>query len=127
MKKLPLIIMIIASFAYGQVWYPAILSENNNTYFYDPNSIRRSGDVVTYWEMVDYAKPLIVGTLAIASTRSKVAQNCQNRSFIVTDLIDYDGPRGAGNIVNIELARTSTWRDVPPGSVGEGLIQKVCN
>jgi hypothetical protein len=120
------IFLLLATSSFAQIWEPVVESENQVTYSYDSSTVKREGDIVTYWELVDYSKPLKSGNLMVISSKSKIIQDCKNNRFKVADLIDYDGHKGMGNIVNIELARTTNWYQGTPESVNEALKDKVC-
>ena len=87
--------------AYGQLWEPVVESDDGSVYSYDPTSVKREGDLVIYWELSDYSKPLKSGRLSVISSKSKITQDCKNNRYKVGDLIDYDGHKGTGNIVNV--------------------------
>ena len=125
-RLIPLSLFILANYAFGQIWDPVIQGDNGTVYSYDSVSVKREGDTVTYWELVDYSAPLKSGSLTVVSSKTKVIQDCKNNRFKVAELIDYDGHKGTGNIVNIELARQTNWYQGTPESVNEVLKNKVC-
>ena len=127
MKYFPLFLGVLVSLnAYGQHWEPIAQTDDGAVYSYDSASVKKDGDTVTYWELVDYSAPLKSGGLAVVSSKTKVIQDCKNNRFKVADLIDYDGHKGMGNIVNIELARQTNWYQSTPESVNEVLKNTVC-
>lgn len=125
-KKLLPLIFLIPNLSYGQVWEPVVESETGTRYSYDSSSLRREGDIVTYWELVDYKNPLKSKDLVVTSSKSKIIQDCKNNRFKVSDLIDYDGRNGTGNIVNIELIRMTDWYQGVSDSVNDVFMKLVC-
>jgi hypothetical protein len=123
---LPLCLMLSIGPTFGQSWEPVAETDNGTAYFYDAFSVKRDGDLVTFWELVDYPTPLRSGKLVVASSRSKIIQDCKNNRFKVTDLIDYDGRHGSGKIVNIELVKSTDWYLGTPESINEALKNRVC-
>ena len=112
--------------AYGQLWQPVVESDDGSVYSYDPATVKREGDIVTYWELSDYSKPLKSGHLIVASSKSKIIQDCKNNRYKVGDLIDYDGHKGAGNIVNVAMVTETNWYKGGEGSVNEVMKDLVC-
>ena len=95
-------------------------------YSYDSSSVKKDGDIVTYWELVDYSTPLKSGNLLVVSSKTKVIQDCKNNRFKISDLMDYDGHKGMGNIVNVELVRKTDWYQGQEGSVNDVMMKLVC-
>jgi hypothetical protein len=127
MKKLLFILFLfIASPAYSQLWEAVTSSDGQNIYSYDPASIKREGDIVTYWELVDYSIPWKSGNLTIVSSKTKVVQDCKNNKYKISDLIDYDARKGKGNIVNVEMQRQTDWYQGAEGTVTDEMMKLVC-
>jgi len=124
--KILTLFFLMSNSTFGQVWEPVIESENNTVYSYDPTSVKRDGDVVTYWELSDYSTPLKSGKLVVVSSKSKVIQDCKNNRYKVGDHIDYDGHKGTGNIVNVAMVTETNWYSGQMGSVNEIMRDKVC-
>ena len=126
MKKLFLLSFFILNTSQAQIWEPVIESDENAVYSYDPTSLKRVGDIATYWELSDYSKPLKAGGLVVVSSKSKIIQDCKNNRYKVADLIDYDGHGGTGKIVNVAMVTETNWYRGVSGSVNEVMKSKVC-
>jgi len=126
MKKLFFLLLLISTSSYGQLWETVVESETNTVYSIDSSSVKREGDIVTYWELVDYKTPLKSGNLVVVSSKSKVIQDCKNNRFKVSDLIDYDGHNGMGNVVNVTMVSVTDWYKGTPDSVNSLLKERVC-
>ena len=125
-RLVTLIALLFSINVYGQLWESVVESESNTIYSYDPSSVMRDGDMVTYWEMADYKTPLKSGNLVVVSSKSKVIQDCTNNRFRVSDLVDYDGHNGNGNIVNVTMVSVTGWYKGTLNSVNDVLKEKVC-
>lgn len=119
-------LLLIALNVHGQTWEVVAESEKKTTYSYDPASVKRAGEIVTFWELVDYSAPLKSGKLTIRSSRTKIIQDCKNKRFKVADLIDYSGHNGTGAIVNVELVKMTGWYQNLPDSINDAFREKVC-
>jgi len=117
----------ITSLVFGQEWIPIVESRTKDTYSYDLSTIVRDGDIVTFWELIDFKTPIKVNNTVVVSSKTKMIQNCRNNEFKISDFIQYDGHNGNGNIVNIELVKTTDWLEGLPGSVNLVIKNKVCN
>lgn len=127
MKRIFILLSIFLSLrAYGQLWEPVVESDDGSVYSYDPTTVKREGDIVTYWELSDYSKPLKSGRLSVISSKSKITQDCKNNRYKVGDLIDYDGHKGTGNIVNVAMATETNWYIGQEGSVNEVMKNFLC-
>jgi hypothetical protein len=126
-KRIFILLSIFLSLrAYGQLWEPVVESDDGSVYSYDPTTVKREGDIVTYWELSDYSKPLKSGRLSVISSKSKITQDCKNNRYKVGDLIDYDGHKGTGNIVNVAMATETNWYIGQEGSVNEVMKNFLC-
>jgi hypothetical protein len=126
MKHLFLLTLVISVNIYGQVWEPVVESETGTRYSYDSSSLKREGDIVTYWELVDYKNPLKSKDLVVTSSKTKIIQDCKNNRFKVSDLIDYDSHGGTGKIVNIEMIRQTDWYYGKSESINDVFMKLVC-
>lgn len=127
MKNLLLLCFLLSTGpAFGQLWEPVVESDDGSVYSYDPTTVKREGDIVTYWELSDYSKPLKSGYSMVTSSKSKIIQDCKNNRYKVGDLIDYDGHKGTGNIVNVAMVTETNWYKGGEGSVNEVMKNLVC-
>ena len=85
MTRFLFLISLILSFnVYGQIWETVVESEDHNVYSYDPSSIKQDGDMVTFWEMIDYKIPIKSGKSMVLSTKTKIIQDCKKNRFKVS-------------------------------------------
>jgi len=126
MNRLLVFLFLFSFSVYGQVWEPVVESENGSIYSYDSTSVKREGDIVTYWELSDYSSSLKSSGIVVVSSKSKVIQDCKNNRYKVGDIIDYDGHKGIGNIVNVIMVTETNWYQGGLGSVNEVMKDKVC-
>ena len=126
-KKLLMVSLLFISVnTFGQLWEPVVENDDGSVYSYDPTTVKREGDIVTYWELSDYSKPLKSGYSMVTSSKSKIIQDCKNNRYKVGDLIDYDGHKGTGNIVNVAMVTETNWYKGGEGLVNEVMKNLVC-
>lgn len=126
MRFLIFLAVLLSFNAHGQSWEQVVESESGTIYSYDTSSIKRDGDIVTFWELVDYKVPLKSRNLLVVSSKTRVIQDCKNNRFKVAELMDYDSPRGMGKIVNVQLSGQTNWYQGESGSVNDALRERVC-
>ena len=126
MKKLLLLLLIVSNSSFGQVWETVVESEDHNVYSYDPSSIKQDGDMVTFWEMIDYKTPMKSGKSMVLSSKTKIIQDCKNNRFKVSDMIEFDGHNGLGNMVNVTVGSNTNWYTTKLDSINEVLKEWVC-
>jgi hypothetical protein len=125
-KKLLLLLLIVSNSSFGQVWETVVESEDHNVYSYDPSSIKQDGDMVTFWEMIDYKTPMKSGKSMVLSSKTKIIQDCKNNRFKVSDMIEFDGHNGLGNMVNVTVGSNTNWYTTKLDSINEVLKEWVC-
>ena len=127
MTRFLFLVSLILSFnVYGQVWEPVVESDNHTIYSYDSSSIKREGDIVTYWELVNHKTPLKNGESLVLSSKTKIIQDCEKNRFKVSDMIEYDGHNGLGNMVNVTIGSETNWYPTEKDSINEVLKEWVC-
>ncbi len=91
--------------------------------YVDLSSIKKVGNEVYYFELLDYVKPTKHGHL---SDRAYNQLNCLNLSYRYLKNFFYLEPMANGKVdlVNDEV---SEWYDTTEGSLGEQIRQFVCN
>jgi hypothetical protein len=127
MKKIiSIFLYFLSSYAFCQIWEPVVESETNTVYSYDPTSVKREGNLVTYWTLSNYGVPLKDGNRTVLSSKSKVIQDCKVDRYRIADLIEYDGPNGRGSVVNVAMLTMTNWYYGRAGSINDVMREKVC-
>jgi len=127
MSRLFIFLSLICSFnVYGQVWETVVETDDHTMYSYDASLIKRDGDIVTFWELVDYKTSIKSGKSIVLSTKTKIIQDCKNNRFKVSDMIEFDGHNGLGSMVNVTVGSNTNWYTTKPDSINEVLKEWVC-
>ena len=107
--------------AYAANWVYVTTAQTNAVYYYDSDTIRRSGNQVTVWEKVDHSRDKRV---KYREALSRYRYDCADRTSTLLQATDYY-PDG-----KIETFTWETYeqkeRAVTPDSVMEGMLEAVC-
>ena len=122
-KLLALLFSILISFnSYGE-WIRIIASEGgNDTFYVNTNSIKKNNGYVYWWEMRDSLKPDKFGDMS-DKTYGQVDCDSMRYQYLQMTFFKHSMGEGEGETHTPE----SGWRYAPPDSVGETLLDFVCD
>jgi len=126
MKKLLFILLLSPLATYASNWILA--SEgltSGNRFFVDTQSITRSGNSFTFWQLTNYAARSPSGIL---STKTQRTANCRTREIIYRYYMFYDDLNATGKLITSTPANTTDkWEPAAPDTVDEFILKTVCN
>ena len=95
-------------------------------FFVDPATLRRAGDVVKVWELVDFRSTQVRPDLKpFRSIRRLAEYDCRDDVSRQVTLSLHAGNMALGEIVHAD-ADYGLWRPVPPGTAAENVLKMVC-
>jgi hypothetical protein len=107
--------------AYAANWVYVATNINGAAYYYDSNTIRRSGNQVTVWEKADYSRDK---TVKMREEKSRWRYDCAERTRTLLQLTNYY-PNG-----KLETFTWNTYEQeqtaVTPDTLGEKILEAVC-
>jgi hypothetical protein len=92
------------------------------TYYIDPDTIRRSGNLRKVWTLYDY-KQRKLGDL---SAKSRREFDCEQERYRLLSVSFHTEKMGRGAITNTESYASSSWNDIPPKTFDEHFLKAVC-
>jgi hypothetical protein len=107
--------------AYAANWVYLATNRNGAVFYYDSDTIRRSGNQVTFWRKDDHSRNK---TVKQRETKARWRYDCAMRTYTLLQLTNYyaDGK-----------LETFTWdayeqkeNAVTPDTVGEDILEAVC-
>ena len=124
MKKILLIVLMIPYLASASNWVLVTKNKTGKAYFIDTQSIKKSGDSVTFWDKVNNASRDEFGDF---SAKNNVAINCNTKelSFIYHATYDEIDTRGK-QTSSFSAPDSKTWQPIEPDSTNESLMKFVC-
>jgi hypothetical protein len=121
-------IFFLMTNAHAEQWVKGIESDDGQNYYYDSQSITKDGDVVKYWELASYQKPLISKGIAIYSAKTYTWVNCKERTYKFIKSIYYEKQDGQGKVVYENPNMQPVWRHVSKDDAVDGGMQNlVCS
>jgi hypothetical protein len=98
------------------------------TVYVDPDTIRREGDLVTIWLLIDFDKgigPLGHGTHGFFSTKTNKQFDCTNKRLRWLAYTEFSGHMGTGLATNGKVDKDN-WYPVEPVSLDQALWEVAC-
>ena len=103
-------------------WVHVTTTNGGWVYFIDKNSMQKSGDSITYWELINFGQRTVHGDLS-AKIQSTI--NCRTRETIMRYSMYYDDINSTGKLTHSGDVKDS-WRPIPPDTVSWDKFQFIC-
>ena len=117
--------MSVVSGVAGAAWVDVGASDSVTAYV-DPATIKRSGNVATMWDLLDYKKAQeIPSGKSFQSVRAQTEYNCTDKNLRPVTASAHSDKMAAGNTVHA-VSEPGRWRPVPPGTLDEALWTIAC-
>jgi len=125
-KSVVLALLLILSCATHAEW---VKFSNKNITQYDlyvaPDTMRKAGSKVTFWELRDYVRPLKTSANQfILSEKIQKEFDCENQLGRLIYTYQYSGKMGGGKSLNSYRLNTD-WRPIAPGTVDSAIFEIV--
>lgn len=108
-----------------------LIGSNGNEFslFADPDTKRRSANIVTMTEMVTYGEPqaAAAGSRHYLSEKSQVEYDCTGKRARVIVSEKYAGPRVSGSLVHRDSGDGDKWMPIPGRTNMEELWRLACD
>jgi hypothetical protein len=96
------------------------------TAYVDPSTIKKSGNVATMWDLMDYKKAQeIPAGKSFQSVRAQTEYNCTDRNLRPVTASAHSEKMARGGTVHA-VSEPGRWRPVPPGSLDEAFWTIAC-
>ena len=121
MKKLFLVgLMMLA----GPAWAEWVRYSKNdtNTFYYDPATIRKEGNVRRVWVINDLRTRHKDGEM---SRRARYEFDCKQERLRILGVTEHSEPM-AGGVILTTGVEGKDWTDVPPDTNADFLLKIVC-
>jgi len=126
MKKLILfLVLIFTTLNVYAKW--VLVAENEEAKFYvEINSIKQKGNVVTYWELLDYSSMQTWNNLNYYSLKQKYETNCNTEESALLYINYYSENMGSGkSVYSLKLEKKDFEPNIPDTS-GHIIYEFVC-
>jgi len=127
MKKLLLTLMLAILSSNTMAEWVAVGTAVGSTYYANPNTIRKSGNRVKMWTLVDYNSTQVDATgAAFLSLKFQEENDCKEEQRRLLYYSFHAENMGRGDVVYIEQKPDKDWKPFPPESMGESLWKFAC-
>ena len=119
-KTLFLAVLLATNSAWAE-WVQVADNSNGKAYI-DTETIRKDGNLVRVWQITNLKERHKDGEL---SRRFRFEYDCKQESYRFMSFSEHSEPMAGGNTLQNGTG-DGIWRDLPPNSVGEAVLKKVC-
>lgn len=105
-------------------WSYADVSEDA-MFYVDKSTIRKTGDMVKMWVLLNFNNKLKHGKTSGRSSMSQDEFDCKEEQMRERYSARYSGDMGGGDVIS-SISTPSGWQPVGPGSVGKTLWNIAC-
>ena len=129
MTRLRLVLLLVLSSGpvYAE-WVVLSPSDSAGGYsvYVDPDTIRRTGDLVTMWHLADFKTPQTVNDVSFVSLKMHAQYDCTYLRWRRLALMNFSGNMGSGEVAYTN-AEEGEWTPVSSKSLGELLWLEACH
>lgn len=94
--------------------------------YVNPGTIRKSGNMVKIWSMLDFKTTRVVPGRPSLSVKLQTESDCTNARLRFLYHTRHSGNMGKGNVVSNDDGVPGNWSSVPPASINESLWKYAC-
>lgn len=95
------------------------------TVHFDPDTIRRNGNLVKIWLLYDYKTPITTGRDTVLSTKMQSEYDCIGERVRTNPIFEIAGNMGKGKVVSSSLAE-GPWIPIAPDTLGKREWMVAC-
>jgi hypothetical protein len=127
-RKAILMMLLTAAGASAAATWVEVASDETQaaTFYVDPTSVRRSGDVAQMWSLYDFKTVTGTAGMEHLSAKGQREYDCKGERVRLITLVLYSGNMGEGAEVHDISDPLSRWEPVPRNSIGEALWKAAC-
>ena len=104
----------------------SVLDQAGVTIYADSDTIRRKGDRVQLWELIDYRTKQTVAGTSHLSAKLQREYDCIGEVHRTLVLEEWSGNMGTGTVLRSN-SNTQKWEPVDPGSIAKRLWRIACD
>jgi hypothetical protein len=117
-------LLLSSELAYAE-WVAITKPQAEPSKYVDSDTIRRKGNVVKWWQLVDYKTVQTMGGTSFLSAKIQMEFDCAEEQIRVLALSQFSGNMGSGEVVFSNFTKDE-WEPVQPGSRGHTLWKVAC-
>jgi hypothetical protein len=99
-----------------------VVATKHSTFYIDPDTLRKVGNFVRAWTLMDNNLPPVGGARSVLARREF---DCSSSRYSFRGVTQYAQPMAAGIVIE-STDKISEWFVVVPNTVGDRLLKFVC-
>ena len=127
MKKLILFLVLIFTTLNVYAKWVIVAGSEEAKFYVEINSIKQKGNVVTYWELLDYSSMQTWNNLNYFSAKQKYETNCNTEESAILYINYYSENMGSGKSVYAIKLEQKDFQPNIPDTTGYTIYKFVCN
>jgi hypothetical protein len=123
-------LLSLASFTVHAEWIEIAKSVTGNTYYVDPATKKRKGNIVRMWDFVVFAKPALHwDNKPYISEKAHLAYNCDDDTHQIIFIARYSDKRGESPALAVMDTPDppGKWRSIVPDSTLADRLRFACD
>ncbi|HTN94537.1 MAG TPA: surface-adhesin E family protein [Gallionella sp.] len=120
-----LVLAVVCSNAAAEWVRLSTVLNGNITYYADPDTISRNGELAQMWVLQDYVAAQ--SSHQYLSARSQSEYDCKNKNVRPISIAFHSGNMGKGEVIDTVTARDDAWIPVPPNTMFDTLWKLACS
>ena len=124
-KYLFLMLMLIASPAWAD-WDFVTGNSYDSKFFIDFQTLRKDGNRVKFWQLMNFSVPNNIGGQNVFSFRSREEIDCKEETARTLTITAFSEKDGEGRNLGSE-GESSKWVHIAPSSTKWTILTRVCN
>ncbi len=125
MKRLLLVTLLLLSSGPAYAEWVELSQGGGATIYFDPDTIRRKGDLVKMWSFNDYKTVQILAGVSVLSLKIQREYDCTEVRERMLAMTAFSGNMGSDKVVGPSITEQK-WVPVEPGSIGHTLWKAAC-
>ena len=127
MKKLILFLVLIFTTLNVYAKWVLVAGNEEAKFYVEINSIKQKGNIVTYWELLDYSSMQTWNNLNYFSAKQKYETNCNTEDSAILYINYYSENMGSGKSVYAIRQEQKDFQPNIPDTSGYTIYKFVCN
>ena len=121
-KTLSLALLFVSGSAFAE-WSFLFESTSGNMYYIDPTTIRKDGNLRTFWAKTEFKKRLKGGSI---SGREKLEIDCKKEAVRLLAAATFADPKLRGELIESGDFPNGPFEAIAPATVDYAFMQRVC-
>jgi hypothetical protein len=126
MKRLLMGLMLLVTATAASAEWTRVDSNDQLISYVDRATIRRNGNFVKMWNLMDYKTVRTLAGISYLSSKTQQEYDCKEEKVRILAFTWFAGKMGNGKVVYWDSDTGGKWSPIEPGSINETLWKIAC-